>query len=563
MFRPMFMFLLMQIPLLVAGGAPSLADSSKRESLVVAGAGNGVEVVTLLASEFRLAHPEYSIEVPVENIGHEGALDWVLRDRNLLGRLEHPLTTRRKLKLPQACELPVAGLRLSVIAPSELGVTKLSLRQWRDIFTGGVKNWSQVGGPDLPVVLVGPAETSGVNRALLHTYPIFASIDFEETCLRDQQVLSTVARIPGALGICETRSLRGARGVAPIEIAGFACERSVSLVFDRRNRNEDVISLLRTFLQSETWREVVTANQAWAPIASRPVGKGRLKIGLLWVGRSADVDLVAKGFLERIREVAPAIEVETRMELRDLSVAETFVRHFEEDKDGIVFLGADGVQFLGEHTLKVPGFIGACSAVKVGEVLGGPELQQRNVTGVMRHQPIADCIDLLNELLPDAKRVGLLCEADHSATGNIRERTRSECVARGLEYRELICGSEDELATGVKQLAGQVDAMIIADQPLLAKASRTVIAAAGDTPVCAFTSGFLDAGAMLAVTVDDFELGRMLADSVTDVVIRGRSCADLSIKIDPTPLPQINADVCRKYEVALSSDLRRKAVTRE
>lgn len=50
---------------------------------------------------------------------------------------------------------------VSVITNSKLGIDSLSLRQVGQIFSGAVRNWKELGGPDAPIHLYGRDNTSG------------------------------------------------------------------------------------------------------------------------------------------------------------------------------------------------------------------------------------------------------------------------------------------------------------------------------------------------------------------------------------------------------------------
>lgn len=50
---------------------------------------------------------------------------------------------------------------VAVVTNSKLGVDSLSIMQLRDIFRGQIKNWKEVGGPDMEITLYGRNATSG------------------------------------------------------------------------------------------------------------------------------------------------------------------------------------------------------------------------------------------------------------------------------------------------------------------------------------------------------------------------------------------------------------------
>ena len=101
-----------------------------------------------------------------------------------------------------------------------VGLTNLTIAQIRDLYRGDVKNWNQIGGPDLPVVLIDRTAGSGTRRALesrllegnRKVFPYTSCIGMAasgaqcEVDLTDE-VATFVAKIPGAVGYMETSAV--------------------------------------------------------------------------------------------------------------------------------------------------------------------------------------------------------------------------------------------------------------------------------------------------------------------------------------------------------------------
>ncbi len=114
---------------------------------------------------------------------------------------------------------------IAVIVHPDNPVTELELEDIADIFTGKLTNWSQLGGPDAEIVLIGREAGSGTRDG-------FESITgTEEDCRYRQEltstgdVITTVAGNPGAIGYASMASVKdnvkqlAVSGVAPSEAA--------------------------------------------------------------------------------------------------------------------------------------------------------------------------------------------------------------------------------------------------------------------------------------------------------------------------------------------------------
>ena len=90
---------------------------------------------------------------------------------------------------------------ICVIVNSGNSVKALSKKQIKDIYTGSVSNWSQVGGEDEKIVVISRDSSSG-------TFEAFGTLALDLAKVRsnalmqasNQAVASTVSRTPGAIG---------------------------------------------------------------------------------------------------------------------------------------------------------------------------------------------------------------------------------------------------------------------------------------------------------------------------------------------------------------------------
>ncbi|MFD8819560.1 PstS family phosphate ABC transporter substrate-binding protein [Streptomyces sp. NPDC059627] len=94
---------------------------------------------------------------------------------------------------------PVVYSLFTLVVNDAADVHNLSLRQIRDIYTGKVRNWSQVGGHDIPVHLVNRHRGSGTRNALEQR--VLAGKPVPEADVNDCAALST-----DKYGVCEVNT---------------------------------------------------------------------------------------------------------------------------------------------------------------------------------------------------------------------------------------------------------------------------------------------------------------------------------------------------------------------
>jgi len=157
-----------------------------------------------------------------------------------------------------------------------------------------------------------------------------------------------------------------------------------------------------------------------------------------------------------------------------------------------------------------------------------------NVTGyaTVAAEVAAKRIALLHELVPSARRIGVLVNPAVSPFGFSREAIARACAAFGAEATFVEATSRASLATALDELARRrIDALAVVTDGLFIDNRESILAAAGGHrwPVAAEGRDMLDAGALVAyeaVMIDQLERRA----SFIDRILRGAKPADLPVE---------------------------------
>lgn len=171
-----------------------------------------------VSKEYRTDHPQTSITV--QGGGSGPGLSQVQAGAVNIGAADIFAEQKDGIDAHRLQDHIVAVSGIVPVVNRDLGVRDLSLTQLRQIYTGAVTNWRQVGGPDQPITVINRAAGSGTRLA-------FEQVVLKGRSSRNAQeqdsngtVKEIVASTPGAISYISAAYLN--QQVQPLTISGVA-----------------------------------------------------------------------------------------------------------------------------------------------------------------------------------------------------------------------------------------------------------------------------------------------------------------------------------------------------
>jgi len=245
---------------LVSWGACLAGESGDAKELTIAGAGPSTKVVELLGKEFCAANPGYSISVPPISIKHSGGMEWVATKGMLFGRTGRPMSEKDKGDFPMLIELPIARIKVAFAVNKNLEISKISREQLKGIYTGSIKNWKEVGGPDRAIMVLGRAKGESVYDVLCKHLPYMSEAQFMKVYDKDPEIIKAAVDVPGAIAFSSKTEFVDNGKLQVLEIEGFNEGLQVALVYDKKNEDAPTVKAMRELVKSRKWEQALGAN---------------------------------------------------------------------------------------------------------------------------------------------------------------------------------------------------------------------------------------------------------------------------------------------------------------
>ncbi len=177
-------------------GNETTDDGDLSGTISMAGSTSMEKLANAAAEGFMIKYPD--VVVSPEFIGSSAGIEALLAGTVDIGNASRELKDTETSA--GAIENVVAIDGIAVIMDKANTVTDLTKDQIAQIFTGAVKNWSEVGGADQPIVVIGRESGSGTRDAFEEL------VEVKDLCVYSNEINSTggvlakVASTPGAIG---------------------------------------------------------------------------------------------------------------------------------------------------------------------------------------------------------------------------------------------------------------------------------------------------------------------------------------------------------------------------
>lgn len=178
-----------------AGGSQADAKALSG-SIQMVGSTSMEKLANALAESFMEKYPD--VTVTAEFVGSGAGIEAVTSGSADIGNSSRNLKDEEKNN--GAVENIVAIDGIAVCVDPTNTVTGLTKQQLTDIYTGTITNWSEVGGADAPIIVVGREAGSGTRGAFEELLDVIDSCAYANELDSTGAVMAKVASTPGAIG---------------------------------------------------------------------------------------------------------------------------------------------------------------------------------------------------------------------------------------------------------------------------------------------------------------------------------------------------------------------------
>jgi len=289
-------------------------------------------------------------------------------------------------------------------------------------------------------------------------------------------------------------------------------------------------------------------------------GAEDIQVGLAWMGKSGSSHRILEILKEDLKKMAPNIRLEVQAELESEEKMAEVVQRFHKEKAGMIIFRSNGAEWLAKNPPSIPTFIGSVNHPGYLNVIKNLDAPEGSITGSSFFVPAKTQFEIFRAIIPDLNSVWLLLEKDHPGSAIDQDQIRKQCAELNIAYNESFSSTREEVLASVKEaVEKRVSAILVGTQAVTFDNAKAIVAQAGKIPTFSFMSPPVKDGILGGFLSDEDKLMHMLAESVTDVLIKGKAIKDVAVKFDTEPKFVLNETTAARLQLTIPYEILRHA----
>ncbi|WP_315117011.1 ABC transporter substrate-binding protein [uncultured Clostridium sp.] len=290
-------------------------------------------------------------------------------------------------------------------------------------------------------------------------------------------------------------------------------------------------------------------------------GNKEIKIGISQLIEHPGLDATREGFIDGLKskgfEEGKNIKIDLQNAQGDIPTTQTIAQRFVSQKmDMIMAIATPAAQAAYNTTKDIPILVTAVTdPVEAGLVKSIKE-PGTNVTGTSDNISIDKQFELLKEILPNAKRVGILYNTSENNSEIQVNNAKSVAPKFGLEIVTAGITNVNDVPQALNSLIGKIDVLYTPTDNIVASSMPLISSQCfkSNIPVIGAEKAHVMSGALATNGIDYYKLGFQTGLIAVDI-INGEEPKDIPIvTLDEMQLI-INTDAAKKLNIDIPSEL--------
>ena len=269
------------------------------------------------------------------------------------------------------------------------------------------------------------------------------------------------------------------------------------------------------------------------------------KVGVCQLVQHPALDAATKGFQDVLKEkLGDNVVIDVQNANNDVPTCATIINNFVSGNVDLIMANATpalAAAVSGTGTIPIIGTSITSYDVALGEGWTG-----KNITGASDLAPLDQQEDMILEIFPDAKKVGILYCSSEPNSDYQAKIIKQELEKDNVECKEYTVADSNEIQAQTQAAVGDgCDVIYIPTDNTFANAAETVknIVVPAGVPVVAGEEGICGGCGTVTLSISYESMGRAAGEMAYEILVNGKNPGEMSVGYSETT-KKYNKEIC-------------------
>ncbi len=282
----------------------------------------------------------------------------------------------------------------------------------------------------------------------------------------------------------------------------------------------------------------------------------KYKVGICQLIQHDALDQATKGFQDALKEkLGDDVEFDLQIAAGEPATCSTIVNSFVSAKADLIMANATpALQAAASATNEIPivatSITDYASALSIDNWTGKTGM---NITGTSDLAPLGDQANMFKELLPNAKKVGILYNSGEANSKYQAVEVGKALTELGFEIKEYTSADSNDIAQVVTSACADMDAIYIPTDNTMASNTEIInnIADPAGIPIIAGEANICKGCGIATLSIDYYSIGYEAGLLAYDILANGKNPGEIEIGYASELTKQYVASRCEKLGVTI------------
>lgn len=301
----------------------------------------------------------------------------------------------------------------------------------------------------------------------------------------------------------------------------------------------------------------------------QPTSSEKVTVGIVQYMDHIALDASKDGFIDALKDNGYTDGENLTIDLQNAqgdqsnlgSISDRFVSN---KVDLVLAIATPAAQAIAGKTTEIPILATAVTDFESARLVDSNGAPGGNVSGTSDMNPIKEQIDLLIDLVPDAKTVGVLYTSSEDNSILQANMAKEAIEAAGLTYEEVTVTNSNDVQQATQAIVDKCDAIYIPTDNVFSSAMPVVsgITTKSKTPVICGEEAMLQNGGLATLGISYYDLGYQTGLMAVKVLKGEAEPATMPVEKSTQFNFAINGEIAEEIDLKIPDDFKEYIITK-